>query len=154
MLRITALLHTHNHARVLGRCLETLHPCDESLIVDHASQDDTLRIAHEYGARTVQFHASASYLDLAASDWILCLDPYESLTEGLAASLFEWKSFLEISPSRVFNVLIREETSNGWIDLAKPETRLVPRAWETWGGYFPRFDPSAEVLEGPLLRFH
>ena len=91
---ITALLHTQNDALRLGRCLETLYPCDEILVVDHGSQDGTVSVAREYGARVVRAAegtAAEHYLRLAfgtpTAPWVLCLDPRESLTESLAASL-------------------------------------------------------------------
>ena len=45
---ITALIHTSNDALRLGRLLETLYPCDTIVVVDHRSQDKTLRLAREY----------------------------------------------------------------------------------------------------------
>jgi len=92
---LTALLHTNNDALRLGRCLETLYPCDHILIVDHHSQDATVRIALEYGAQVTNVSSGTSvdhYAQSAAPGWILALDPRESLTEGLAATLFELKS--------------------------------------------------------------
>ena len=50
---ITALLHTENDALRLGRCLETLYPCDYIHVVDHGSQDGTVPLAREYGARVI-----------------------------------------------------------------------------------------------------
>jgi len=101
---ITALLHTFNHALQLGRALETLYPCDEILIVDHDSQDATQRIAREYGARIVQASSGSTpdrYWRLSSFDWILCLEPDESLTEALAASLYEWKCALTVGTGSV-----------------------------------------------------
>jgi glycosyltransferase involved in cell wall biosynthesis len=151
---ITALLHTENDALRLGRCLEMLYPCDNILIVDHASRDGTVAVAHEYGARAVQADSHAtpdSYLKLAHAEWILCLDPRESLTEALAASLFEWKSAAtQASASSVF---IREETADGWITHPAAETRLVPQNWTQWSGKLPVNDAYAPTLEGELLRF-
>ena len=92
---ITALLHTRNDALRLGRTLEMLLPCAEILIVDHGSADATRRVACEYGARivTADSHAAMNhYLDLARHDWILCMEPGESITESLQASLFEWSA--------------------------------------------------------------
>jgi len=90
---ITALLHTMNDALRLGRALETLLPCAEILIVDHHSADATRRIAREYGARIVAEEGNpvvSEYLDVARYDWIFCMEPGESISEGLQASLFEW----------------------------------------------------------------
>ena len=50
MPKITALLHTHNDAMRLGRALDSLRPCDEVLIIDDNSEDNTSRVAHENGA--------------------------------------------------------------------------------------------------------
>src|SRR5215831_18040191 len=92
---ITAVLHTHNDALRLGRALETLCPCDEILIVDHHSTDGTQQVAREYGAKVVDASSEFEengFLRSMATGWVLCLDPRESLTEGLSAALFEWKS--------------------------------------------------------------
>jgi glycosyltransferase involved in cell wall biosynthesis len=157
---ITALLHTSNSGLQLGRALETLHPCDEILIVDHQSTDETLQVAREYGARIVQSLvvqnpagvASNHYLQFASSDWILCLDPCESLTEALAASLYEFKLS---TPSGViaFSVGLKEETGNGWRDRAPASTRLIARQWKLWHGFLPAHVPGAPVLEGHILHF-
>jgi glycosyltransferase involved in cell wall biosynthesis len=153
---ITALLHSSNSGWQLGRALETLHPCDEILIVDHQSSDETLRIAREYGARIVQSLAGVApshYLQFARSAWILCLEPNEALTESLAASLYEFKLSEIAQPIRPRSVFLREEKAQGWIDLPAPETRLGPKSWTRWKGWLPAHDPSAEALEGRLLRF-
>jgi glycosyltransferase involved in cell wall biosynthesis len=158
---ITALLHTANDALRLGRTLETLLPCEEILVVNHGSQDATVRIAREYGARILPFHAAANpghYLQSARHDWILCLDPRESLTEGLEASLYEWRSEARSETANsAFSVFVREETADGWLVLPAPQTRLIPRKWNRCRGYLPAEDPStyraALPLEGELLRF-
>jgi hypothetical protein len=155
MARITALLHTQNDALRLGRTLETLRPCDEIVIVDRGSRDATLRIGREYGARIVVSEESAtprSWLQFATSDWILCLEPREALTESLEATLLEWKTARDIT-APAFSVFLREETSHGWLDLPLPQTRLVPRGWTRWQHRLPLTDASAVVLEGELLRF-
>lgn len=152
---ITALLHTSNSGSQLGRALETLYPCDEILIVDHQSHDDTARVAREYGARIVRSLngvAPGHYLQFASSDWIFCLAPNESLTESLAASLYELRLSAIAESIRPRSVFLREEKAQGWIDLPIPETRLIPRNWARWQGWLPAQHPT-EALEGRLLRF-
>jgi hypothetical protein len=165
MARITALLHTENDALRLGRALETVYACDDILIVDHGSRDATVRVAREYGARVVDAAPGASAVDylhridpnpVANPGWILCLAPSESLTEKLAASLFEWK--LESSHGKgsagiAFSMFLREETTDGWVEVPSAETRLVPHTWNDWKGVLPANEPSAITLEGELLRF-
>ncbi len=147
MLRLTALIHTHNDALRLGRCLETVYPCDEIVIVDHGSTDRTVQVAQEYGARVI----SAGTAQPNAPGWILCLDPHESLTEGLAASLFEWK--LGAPEAEAFSMSLREETVQGWVEQSATQPRLVPAGWKHWQGHLPANEAKARVLEGELLRF-
>ncbi len=152
---ITALVHTHNDALRIGRCLETLYPCDEILIVDHGSEDSTVRVAREYGARITQATSLREQLQCglgAARDWILCLEARESLTENLAASLYEWK--VESPQGQpAFSIFVREETAEGWVGNPTAQTRLVPSLWNQWNGNLPTNQASACTLEGELLRF-
>jgi glycosyltransferase involved in cell wall biosynthesis len=158
---ITALLHTTNDALRLGRALESLLPCAEILVVDHRSTDATRSVARAYGARVVEAEdhdKSHRYLDLASHDWILCIEPAESINENLQTSLFEWSAL----PSRsvtssagrglAFSVFVREQIGEQWLNVPTPETRLVPRTWPRWHGRLPAPEPSAVALEGKLLR--
>src|SRR5271169_1209909 len=139
---ITALLHTFNDALRLGRTLETLLPCAEILIVDHLSTDATQRVARQYAARIVTADREASsthYLDLARHDWILCVEPGESLTEGLQSSLFEWsappsQAGVSVAGAPAFSVRVREQTGDEWLKLPLLQTRLIPRSWTLWQG--------------------
>jgi len=151
---ITALVHTENDALRVGRTLETLYACGDILVVDHGSRDATVRIAREYGARIVDARIGASpgqYLSATSSGWIFCLDPHESLTENLAATLYEWKALPPASGS--FSVFLREETAEGWIEVPTAQTRLIPADWSRWLGRLPVTDQCALALEGELLRF-
>lgn len=167
MPKITALLHTKNDFLRIGRCLETLYPCDEIIVVDHGSGDATVQIARTYAARVVEavdgaetddYLRAANLVQSAAlrkefSSWIVCLDPHESLSESLAASLYEWKTEAEPARTNAFSVFLREEKTEGWIRNPVAETRLVPPHWHRWHGWLPVTEPSAVALEGELLRF-
>jgi cellulose synthase/poly-beta-1,6-N-acetylglucosamine synthase-like glycosyltransferase len=154
---LTALVHTQDDAPRLGRALETLLPCDEILVVDHGSQDATRRIAREYGARVAAAVTGAvpsQWSRIARCEWILCVEPSESLTEALVASLLEWKSRSHgLSGGSAFSLYLREETSDGWREHPTPQTRIVPREWSRWQGRLPAPEPGAIALEGALLRF-
>ncbi len=150
---ITALLHTQNDALRLGRALEMLFPCDEIIVIDHDSNDATGQVAREYGARVLSAKPEFSLLHAAHGDWIFTLDPHESITEALAASLFEWKSEEIPANVRAYSVFRREETPEGWIENPFAQTRLVRADWNRWQGRFPATDPAAIALEGELLHF-
>jgi glycosyltransferase involved in cell wall biosynthesis len=154
---ITAILHTFNDELRLGRALETLHPCDEILIVDHGSTDGTLRIAREYAAsiRTAGSNQTRSdQLQWARCDWALLMLPTESLTEALEAALFEWKLYdeLDVAGITACAAFVREENDAGW-SQPEPSTRLIPRTWNSWEGWLPRGNSQSRMLEGDLLRF-
>jgi glycosyltransferase involved in cell wall biosynthesis len=157
MLSVTALLHTNNDALRLGRCLETVYPCDEIVVVDHGSRDDTLHVAQEFGAKIIRLGDDAEARNvfppklLVSTDWLLCLDPRESLSEALAASLFEWKT--TAPDASTYAVHLREENARGWIDNPMAQTRLVSADWDRWNGRLPMNQPSSTTLEGKLLRF-
>jgi glycosyltransferase involved in cell wall biosynthesis len=150
---ITALLHTENDGLRLGRALEMLFPCDEILIFDHNSRDTTLDVARQYGARVQPAGPGISYPTSARGEWIFALDPKESITESLAASLFEWKAEGIAEYVRAFSVYRRDETVEGWVFNPLAQTRLVRADWNRWAGHFPETDASAVALEGDLLRF-
>jgi glycosyltransferase involved in cell wall biosynthesis len=153
---ITAIIHTENDALRIGRALEILYPCDQIIVVDHGSRDATVQVAREYGAKVARAEKGAPpahYLSRNYAGWILCLDPRESLTEGLAASLFEWKTEAVAASIPGFSVFLREETADGWVENPTAQLRLVPADWERWNQWFPWNDPRAVALEGQLLRF-
>jgi glycosyltransferase involved in cell wall biosynthesis len=158
---ITALLHTMNDALRLGRTLETLLPCSEILIVDNHSTDATVRIARTYGARVVAADGEVpevEHFHHVRCDWIFCIEPGESINEGLQTSLFEWAAIPNcdmnhMAGGRAFSVRVREQIQKQWLDLPFPETRLIPRGWNQWLGRVPASQSGAIALEGELLRF-
>ena len=152
MPRITALLHTANDARRIGRALDSLRCCDELLVLDHGSADATVRIARQHGARVEQASSATDPgPDHAAHDWVLCLLPSEALSESLEATLLEWKRE-DPGDAVAYLMALRQETGNGWQHLA-PEVRLVDRRKIVWSGALPSPREDALSLCGDLLRF-
>ena len=166
MAKITALIHTHNDAERIARTLESLRACDELLVIDHASTDDTLKVAREHGAVVKEGVPGVNpgvYAVDARHDWILCLLPTEAVSEGMEASLFEWKRAAgekaraplgdaDFTSPVAFCFRIRQEDGDHWKDLP-PETRLVNRTTINWPGELPAPHPGAKLLDGYLLRF-
>jgi glycosyltransferase involved in cell wall biosynthesis len=149
--KISCLIHTLNDERTIGRTLEVLRACDEVVIVDHGSSDNTLPIAGQYGARIVPGVPGVdkgAYAVDCVNDWVLCLMPTETINEGLEAGLFEWKQQGHLDDVG-FCCQVREELENGW-KTHEPQMRLVNRQKLNWQDIFPAAE--GEMLPGEVLR--
>ena len=151
---ITAILHTHDDALRIARAIESLRPCDEVLVVDHGSADETCAVACRFGAHVIAARGGGSetqaYLAEAQNDWIYCLHPTEALSESLEASVLEW-TLEEYPEQTAFGVTTMEETHEGWI-LRSAETRLAHRERARWQGWRPQADGVPKLLQGHLMR--
>ena len=91
--RLSAIIITRNEAANIGDCLDSVAFCDERIVVDCGSDDDTVRIAGEKGARVV-FHAWQGYgpqknfaLSLAQGEWVFSIDADERASPALACAI-------------------------------------------------------------------
>lgn len=92
--RVSAVLITRDAAAHLRECLESLRWCDECIVVDSGSHDDTVAICAEFAAQVyvetdwrgfgVQKNRA---LALASGDWILSIDADEVCTPELQREL-------------------------------------------------------------------
>lgn len=132
MTELAAVLIARNEARCIRRCLESVAPwVDKIVVLDTGSTDQTPALARAAGAEVHHLawpddfaKARNHALDLAAADWNLVLDADEWLTSG-GEALREWTK----GPQRLGRVAVhssfddngteREDVS--WI------TRLLPR---------------------------
>jgi tetratricopeptide (TPR) repeat protein len=100
-----------NEAKNLGRCLASVKPyVDELIIVDTGSTDDTVAIAQQYGATVSHFEwsndfaAARNYAStLATGDWILTLDADEELI------VHSKSDFLNALRTGIAYILVRRE---------------------------------------------
>jgi len=155
MPRISALLHTHNDARRLGRALQSLRPCDEVLVIDDCSDDDTVKIARENGATlktAIPGVTSGVYAMDTSYEWVLCIRPNESLSDDLEAALFEWKDREPDECALCYKVPIREEDGGSWQERP-PEIRLLNRQRINWIEELPGNQICDLTLSGHLLCF-
>lgn len=88
---LSVVVLARNEAGNIGRCLESVAWCDERVVVDDASTDDTPRLARAAGARIVErkFDTFAGQRNWALESaglrfpWVLMLDADEVVTEDL-----------------------------------------------------------------------
>ncbi len=94
--KLSAIVITHNEAANLPDCLASLSFCDEIVVVDHASSDDTAALAERAGARVVRTPNFSGFgpqkqiaLDSARGAWVLSIDADERVPEALAREISE-----------------------------------------------------------------
>jgi len=90
---LSAIVITRNEAANVTACLESLAFCDERIVVDSGSDDDTVKIAKAASA-TVMVHPWAGFgaqknfaLSQARGDWVLSIDADERVSAQLAAEI-------------------------------------------------------------------
>jgi glycosyltransferase involved in cell wall biosynthesis len=154
MPKITALIHTFNDGLRIGRTLDSLRACDQVLVIDHGSDDNTEMVARDHGAnfkKGIPGVDHGTYAVDSSNDWILCLCSNESLNEELEASLLEWKS-QDHGEEVGFNLRVREEGDGGWT-VHDAETRLVNKCKINWTGDLPPRTTVHNQIAGYILRF-
>jgi glycosyltransferase involved in cell wall biosynthesis len=90
---LSAVLITRDAAARLAECLASVAFCDEIVVVDSGSADDTMVIARSAGARVIE-HAWEGFgpqkrfaVSQAAHDWVLCIDADERVDAALRDSI-------------------------------------------------------------------
>src|SRR5262249_48305601 len=90
---LSAIIITRNEATNVAACLESVAFCNERIVVDSGSDDDTVKIAMAAGA-TVLRHEWAGFgpqknfaLSQARGDWVLSIDADERVSVRLAAEI-------------------------------------------------------------------
>ncbi len=93
---VSVLIPAKNEELNLPACLESVAVADEIFIVDSQSEDRSLEIATEYGAKVVQFYFNGSWPKKKnwslenlpfRNDWVLIVDCDERITPKLWAEI-------------------------------------------------------------------
>ncbi len=95
--QISVLILTKNEQQDLPDCLQSVSWCDDIHVFDSYSEDDTVKLAKEAGAKVTQrqFDGYASQRNVALSalpyshSWILILDADERIPAELAREMLE-----------------------------------------------------------------
>lgn len=92
-MKLSAIIITRNEAANIAACLGSADFCDERIVVDSGSTDETVMIATAAGA-TVVHHEWAGFgaqknaaLALAHGEWVLSIDADERVPTALAAEI-------------------------------------------------------------------
>lgn len=91
---ISAILITKNEERNIAECVASLSFCDEIVIVDGGSADQTVELARELGAVVHIIEDWQGFgiqkqraLDLATCDWVLSIDADERVPAALRSEI-------------------------------------------------------------------
>ena len=90
---LSACIITFNEADRIEACIASLSFCDEVVVIDSGSHDDTQQRAAVLGARVLErpFDGYRTQKDFAVAqarhDWVLCLDADERVSAGLRQSI-------------------------------------------------------------------
>jgi hypothetical protein len=163
---LSACIITRNEADRIGRCLEALRFCDDIVVVDAHSSDDTRGIAARLGARVIErdwpgYRSQKQFATEAAQhDWVLCVDADECVTaelrreiEALRARGFSGAQGWTIPRlTDYFGRFLRH--GNAWPDR---QIRLYDRRVARWVGFEVHekvaVDGSVGALAAPLEHY-
>lgn len=89
MAKISAIVITFNEAANITECLESLKWCDEIIVIDSTSSDNTCELARKF-TNNITITGNLPYgekrnigIDKAAYDWILWIDADERISNEL-----------------------------------------------------------------------
>lgn len=126
MHKLTAVVITKNEATRIRECLESLRWCDELIVVDDNSTDDTVKIAHEFTPKVFERrmdiegkHRNWAYAQ-SSNEWVLSIDADERVTPELRDEI---KALMAGEPS-----------CNGY---AIPRKNHLGKVWVRYGGMYP-----------------
>ncbi len=143
MMPITGIVITLNEAEAIAACVASLQRvCDEVIVVDSLSQDDTVAIAEAAGARVItqaylgDGPQKAHGVPFASHDWILALDADERLDDDAVALI---RTLSLDDPSLAYAFRRKNHVGRHWIRAAGFYPDSVVRLYNrTTAGYLPK----------------
>lgn len=96
---LSVVVLAKNEEKNIGNCLKSLTFCDEMIVIDDNSQDETINIAKQFKAKIFTHSLDNNFanqrnfgLQKAQSEWVLFLDADEIVSDTLAAEILDLKS--------------------------------------------------------------
>ena len=165
--KLSATIITLNEERNIERCIDSLLPiADEVIVLDSFSTDRTEEICRAKGVRFEKrewegYSNAKNYLNsLATHEYIFSVDADEAPDEKLQNAILDIKKkgFTGIySVNRLTNYCGRWIKHSGWYPDIK--IRIFPKSKSKWEGEFVHEElaidgnPEVKLLEGHLLHF-
>lgn len=159
---ITAIVIAKNEAEMIVNCINTLSWCDEILVVDSASSDDTAKLAENAGVRVIGFsHLSMAKtrneaLKKVKTDWVIYVDADERVTPILAKEIkvqLETSTAVALSMPRQ-NIHYGKIMQHGGWDQDRVTRVFNKDKFQEWYGDIhesPKFNGEEIKLNSPLI---
>jgi len=95
-IKFTGFVVTFNEEKHLKECLDSLSLCEQLIVIDLGSSDDSIKIAKQYDAEII-YHKKKPIVEIirqkniiySRNDWIIFLDPDEVLSKNIEDHLKE-----------------------------------------------------------------
>lgn len=163
---ITAVVLTKNEEKNIGECLDRLKWCDEVIVIDDNSIDNTVRLASKKGAKVFvhalnnDFSKARNFgLEKATGDWVLFVDADEIVSSPLWYEIMQHTN----SPNNEYAGFYIKRVDYVWGEkLNYGETgnikflRLAKKDAGTWNGRVHetwKIKSRTSVLQNPLYHY-
>lgn len=163
-LSITAIIIAKNESKMISNCIDSVRWCDQVIVIDNGSTDDTTAIAENAGARVIR-HISEDFSQLrnvglkyVKTDWILYIDADERISPRLFQEISvnietNEADVLQFSRQNICYGTIFSH--GGW------QHDIVTRVFKKsaligWQGLIhesPQFEGTTKLLHTPLIHF-
>lgn len=140
MANISTVIIAKNEEDRIARCIKSLEFCDEIIVIDNLSTDNTEKIAKQHGAKVIS-HGTPDYsaarnlgLENSSSEWILYVDADEVVSEELATEIK--KSVSRNSDFSAFRIQRQNFYlgDNPWPKIEKFERLFRKKTLKGWYG--------------------
>lgn len=161
---ISAIIIARNESAMIANCIETLRWCDEVIVIDNDSHDDTAAIARRMRARVIPANGSFAEvrnqgLKHAKTDWVLYIDADErvmpSLADEVLATIATSTSHTQYGVLRT-NVLYGSVARHGGWERDGVIRLFLRNALKTWAGEIHEHAEATGTLawlQQPLIHF-
>lgn len=160
-MKLTGVVIAKNEEKMIEDCLKSLSFCDEIILIDNDSTDNTKEIAQKKGAKVYEIQTNDFSeirnlgLSKAQGDWVLYIDADERVTKELAESI---KAKIQDKEIKAFKVVRKNYYfgSSEWPYLEKLERLFLKKDFKGWTGKLhesPILDGKTGVLNGFLLHY-
>ncbi|MDO8621144.1 MAG: glycosyltransferase family 2 protein [Candidatus Levybacteria bacterium] len=163
MSKVSAIVIVKNGENLIKDCLNSVAFCDEVIVVDSGSNDKTLDIAKNMGAKVYilesdNFSTLRNFgLEKAAGEWVLYVDVDERVSSALQESI----KYQMLNIKKEFSAFrIKRKNfylgSYEWPFIEKIERLFRKDKLKRWEGKLhesPIFDGEVGILDGFLLHY-